>query len=115
MSNFGVKLALFYFSMPFFPRGKTSSSNAIASDCIPSIICEYVSIVKARELCPSASEITFGFAPLNSMRLAHVSIYDTSLIQGYRFVQASFNAQYKLQRCNLCLSLFENISEILAL
>ena len=35
MSNFAVKLALFYFSTPFFPRGNTSSSNAIASDCIP--------------------------------------------------------------------------------
>ena len=70
VSNSAVKLALLYFLMPFFPRGNTSSSNAIASDCIPSIICEYVSPVKATELCPSASVITFALAPRSNMKLA---------------------------------------------
>jgi len=67
-------LALILFFRPFFPAGITSSSRAIASYCIPSIIWEYVSIVKATELCPRASLITFGLAPRSNIRLAKVCL-----------------------------------------
>ena len=73
MSNFAVKLALFFLNLSFLPAGRTSSSNAIASDCIPSIICEQVSIVKATNLCPSASELTFGFA-VAYLQTLHLSL-----------------------------------------
>ena len=75
MSNFAINLALFCFPMPFFPRGNTSSSKAMASDCIPAIIREQVSIVRATLLCPSASEITFGFA------VVHLQTLNLSIIQ----------------------------------
>ena len=65
MSTIGINLALILFSYPFLPGGSTLSNNAIASLCIPSIIWLYTSIVKATELCPRASEITLGLAPLH--------------------------------------------------
>jgi hypothetical protein len=46
------------------PRGSTSSGNTMASSCMPDIIWEYVSMVKATLACPRASEITLGLAPL---------------------------------------------------
>ena len=74
MSTLGVKLALFFPDMPFLPMGNTSSSSDIASLCIPSITWLYTSIVKATELCPRASEITFGLAPRSNIRLAKVCL-----------------------------------------
>ena len=70
-----IKLALnwrYFIFLPFAPGGSTSSNNAITPSCMPSIIWEYVSIVKTTELCPRASEITLGFAPRRRARLAKV-------------------------------------------
>jgi len=38
MSTLGVILVLFRGKVSFFPSGSTSSSKAIASDCIPSMM-----------------------------------------------------------------------------
>ena len=44
----------------YLNRNQESSSRATVSSCIPSITCEYVSIVKAKLEYPSDSLIAFG-------------------------------------------------------
>ena len=59
----------------YLNRNLKSPSRAIASSCIPSITCEYVSIVKATLEYPSVPLIAFGLAfPAGSgFRFGHLA------------------------------------------
>jgi len=70
------KLALIFGDTP---GGNTSSSNAIASLRIPSMMWLWVSIVKAMLDYPRASLITFGFAPRSNIKLAKVCLKSWNL------------------------------------
>ena len=74
ISDPGVKVVLILGHTPFLASGKTPSSDATASDCIPLIIWEEVSKVNVSLARPRASETTFGLTPPNSIRIAKVCL-----------------------------------------